>query len=304
MKNMIKLAFKSIKYRKATLVLSIISISMSVVLLLGIERIRSRVHDSFTSTISGTDLIVGARSGNISIILSNIFHIGYPNQNVSWETYKTISLQEQVEWSIPLSLGDSHKGYSVVGTTDDFFDHYEYGNELTLKSATGEACIHGRQCVLGAGVAKDLGYKIGDELVVTHGMGHEDFIKHEDEPFILGGILKPTGTPVDQSIFLSIYAMDAIHSHFYGHDGQSNDVLAGISNNHTEAAEHHNHDHDAHETEQANSPKSVSGFLLGLKNPADVLTVHRAINEYKDEPLTAIKYYFNHLIISDFGVIL
>jgi putative ABC transport system permease protein len=288
MKNMIKLALKSIKYRKAALVLSVISISMSVVLLLGIERIRSRVHDSFTSTISGTDLIVGARSGNISIILSNIFHIGYPNQNVSWETYKTISLQEQVEWSIPLSLGDSHKGYSVVGTTDDFFDHYEYGNELTLKSATGEACIHGKQCVLGASVSKDLGYKIGDKLVVTHGMGHEDFIKHEDEPFIIGGILQPTGTPVDQSIYVSIYAMDAIHSHFYGYDGQSNDVLAGISNNHTEAAEHHDHDHDVQGAEQANSPKSVSGFLLGLKNPADVLMVHRAINEYKDEPLTAI----------------
>jgi putative ABC transport system permease protein len=178
MKNMIKLALKSIKYRKATLVLSIISVSMSVVLLLGIERIRSRVHDSFTSTISGTDLVVGARSGKISIILSNIFHIGYPNQNVSWKTYQAISSQNQVLWSIPLSLGDSHKGFSVVGTTDDFFDHYEYGNELKLKSASGVARIHGRQCVLGASVAKDLGYEIGHKVVVTHGMGHEDFITH------------------------------------------------------------------------------------------------------------------------------
>ena len=279
MKSIIKLALKSIKYRKATLVLSIISVSMSVVLLLGIERIRSRVHDSFTSTISGTDLIVGARSGNISIILSTIFHIGYPNQNVSWETYKTIASKEQVKWSIPLSLGDSHKGYSVVGTTDDFFAHYEYGKELNLKSASGEVCIHGRQCVLGASIANDLGYKVGDEVVVTHGMGHEDFITHKDEPFIIGGILQPTGTPVDQSIYLSIYAMDAIHSHFYGHESHSNDVLAGISQN---------QDHGAHEDESAKAPKSVSGFLLGLKNPQDILTVQRAINEYKNEPLTAI----------------
>ena len=325
MKYIIELALKSIRYRKATLLLSIVSISMSVVLLLGVERLRSKVEESFTSTISGTDLIVGARSGNIPILLSTVFHIGYPNQNVSWLTFEEISSIPQVDWSIPLSIGDSHKGFSVVATTDDFFAHFEYGNHQQLKSKNGEACVHGKQGVLGARAAKELGYKIGDELVVTHGMGQEEFIKHEDEPFIIAGILEATGTPVDQSIFVSVYAMDAIHSHFYGEDVHSHDVFAELldSQEHLHEDEEEiqtDHDHSEHELEHAETqdhsaeehenlaeqnhsedehghnhsdviemePKSVSGFLLGLKNPTDILSVQRMLNEYKDEPLTAI----------------
>ena len=281
MKDISKLALKSIQYRKATLILSIISISMSVVLILGIERIRSRVHDSFTSTVSGIDIVVGARSNDLSVILSNIFHIGYLNQNVRWETYRKISSEKEVKWSIPLSLGDSHRGFPVVGTTDDFFIHYEYGDDIKLTSNSGKTSIQGKQCIIGASVAKELGYNLGDELVVAHGMGHHEFITHEDEPFALTGILNPSGTPVDQSIFVSIYAIDALHSNFYGHENYS-DVFAGMSHDHHEAELH-----DHHHAEHINPPKSVSGFLLGLEHPQDILTVHRSINEYKDEPLTA-----------------
>ncbi|MBR8536086.1 ABC transporter permease [Carboxylicivirga mesophila] len=279
MSVLIKLAFKSIRYRKATLILSLISVSLSVVLLLGVERLRSTIEESFTSSISGTDLIVGARSGNVPLLLSSIFHIGYPSQNVSWETYEYFSTRQDVKWSIPISIGDSHKGFSVVGTTEQFFEHYEYGGKLNLQVNRGEACVHGYECVLGAKAAKDLGYTVGDNMVVTHGMGHDEFVRHEDEPFKVAGILETTGTPVDQSIFVSIYTLDAIHSHFYSN---SHDVFNDLDRMHNHAGHAHHHE------TQLQNPKALSSFLLGVKSKSSLLSLQRTINEYTNEPLTAI----------------
>ncbi|WP_439183526.1 ABC transporter permease [Carboxylicivirga taeanensis] len=282
MSILLRLAFKSIRFRKATLILSLVSVSLSVLLLLSVERLRFTIEESFSSSISGTDLIVGARSANIPLLLSSIFHIGSPSQNVSWKTYEYLSNQQEVKWSIPISIGDSHKGFSVVGTTDQFFEHYQYGRKLNLQINRGEACVHGQECVLGAKAARDLGYSVGDDMVVTHGMGHEEFVKHEDEPFKIAGILEPTGTPVDQSIFVSIYALDAIHSHFYVNDSHNYDVFDGLDEIHSHAG--HDHQHE----KQLQNPKALSSFLLGLNSKSDILLLQRSINEYSDEPLTAI----------------
>ncbi|WP_340112706.1 ABC transporter permease [Maribellus mangrovi] len=278
MKFILKLALKSIRYRKATLLLSILSISLSVILLLGVERIRSGIHESFTSTISGTDLVMGARTGNISLLLSTVFHIGYSNQNVSWETYETVSAMPEVSWSIPLSLGDSHKGFPVLGTNAEFFTHFKYGQNQTIQTKSGTPDIEEMNCVLGVKVAKELGYAVGDKVVVTHGMGKEEFVKHDAEKFTISGILNPTGTPVDQTVFVSLFAIDAIHSHFYSNDAATHDVFADVLDDHDE---HEGNDHD-------HAENSITGFFLGLKNPADILSVHRELNNYQVEPLSAI----------------
>ena len=281
MSFILKLALKSIRYRKATLLLSILAISLSVILLLGVERIRSGIHDSFSSTISGTDLVVGARTGNVSLLLSTVFHIGYTNQNVSWESYEDISSWAEVSWSIPLSLGDSHKGFPVLGTTSSFYSHFRYGQNQSVQTKKGSANIDSMNCVLGSKVAKELGYELGDLVVVTHGMGKEEFIKHNDQKFKVAGILDPTGTPVDQTVFVSLYAMDAIHSHFYGHDREMTyDVFDDVL---------HKHQYDENGVHQhENEPGSITGFFLGLKDPADILAVHRELNDYKNEPISAI----------------
>ena len=286
MKTLIKLAFQSIRYRKATLILSIISVSLSVILLLGVERLRSNVHKSFTSTISGTDLIVGARTGNISLLLSTIFHMGYPNQNVSWKTYEQVSSLNEVSWSIPLSLGDSHKGFSVIGTNGDFFRYFKYGEDQNLSVQFGTSELDHQRTVLGAKVARELGYKVGDALIVTHGMGQENFVSHEDAPFEIVGILKATGTPVDQSIFVSLSDLDAIHSHFYRESPEDFDVFAGENPEDQHDHDHH-HDHQA-EFNHGKQSESISGFLLGITNKKNILSVQRMLNEFKTEPLTAI----------------
>lgn len=280
-----RLAIQSLRYRKLTLILSVSSIALSVILLLGVERIRQQVHESFSSTISGTDLIAGARTGNVSLLLSSVFHIGYANQNVSFESYEHISSLPEEAWSIPLSLGDSHRGYSVLGTTENFFMHFRFGRDQNLTAAAGELSVNNMAAVLGAGVAEELGYRLGDSLVVTHGMGEESFMEHEEEPFTVAGILKPTGTPVDRTIHVSLYAMGAIHEHFYNRE----EALNALTKMKEESGhEDHSHDHvgEMGETEEIEeSPETLTAFMLGLTNPGDILMIQRRINTFEGEAI-------------------
>ena len=90
-------------------------------MLLGVERIRKEAKAGFTSTISGTDLIVGARSGPVQLLLYSVFRIGNATNNISWQSYQDIARNPNIQWTIPISLGDSHKGYRVLGTNADYF---------------------------------------------------------------------------------------------------------------------------------------------------------------------------------------
>jgi len=271
------LALKSLRHRKFTLILSVTSIAMSVILLLGVERIRHQVHESFSSTISGTDLIVGSRTSSISLLLSSVFHIGFPSQNIQYKTYEQLAENPQVAWAIPFSLGDSHHGFPVLGTTQDYFEHFQYGRKQGLEAAEGHPDIHEMGAVMGFKAAKSLGYQVGDPVVVSHGMGDKSFVEHSDKPFTVTAILKPTGTPVDQTVHVSLFAMNEIHEHFEEHHHSKTDALEDAL---AEALAAHDHS----EVE----PDQITGFLLGMKSRSDLLMMQRALNTYKEEPITAI----------------
>jgi hypothetical protein len=101
-----------------------------------------------------------------------------------------------VVWIVPLSLGDAHRGFRVLGTTTDYFEHYMYRRDRGLEFAAGARFSDLFDAVLGADVARDLGYRLGDEIVISHGIGRVSFQHHEDKPFRVAGILHKTGTPV------------------------------------------------------------------------------------------------------------
>jgi putative ABC transport system permease protein len=190
-------------------------------------------------------------------------------------------------------LGDSHKGYSVLGTTDEYFEHFKYGKKQELKAAEGELCVHDMNAVVGAKVAKELGYKVGDKVVVTHGMGEESFVEHAHDPFVVSGILKPTGTPVDQTIHVSIFAMGTIHDDFYSPGGNAEEtdpLAAALAEHNHEAEDEHSHsvDDGHNHSEVGEASETLTGFMVGLKNRRDVLSLQRLLNTYKEEPLTAI----------------
>ncbi len=264
------LALKSILNRKFTIALTIFSIALSIMLLLGVERLRNDARESFTNTISGTDLIVGARSGPVQLLLYSVFRIGNPTNNVSWKSYQDIKKQRLVSWTVPLSLGDSHHGFRVLGTTTDYFKHYHYAGDKSIEFTEGVPFDDVYDAVIGADVAKDLGYKTGEKIVLAHGTGEVSFVEHKDKPFTVVGILKKTGTPVDRTVHVSLQAIEAIHA------GWENG--APIPGRHVAA------DKARHMDLQ---PKTITAVLLGLKSRIAAFRVQRFINEYPEEPLLA-----------------
>jgi putative ABC transport system permease protein len=248
----------------------VLSIALSVMLLLGIEKIRHGAEAGFTSTVAGTDLIIGARGSPVQLLLYSVFHIGNPSNNISRESYEAITDRAQVKWAIPLSLGDSHKGYRVVGTTSQFYEHYRYGNRQRLQLEQGEWFGGVYQAVVGAEVAAALAYRPGDRVVIAHGSGDESFITHDDKPFTLAGILKRTGTPVDRAVYVGLKSIDSIHEEF---DGDEHD--------HDPLMVHRGHD-------ESSEQGDLSAVLVGLQSRGAAVSMQRTLSEYDHEPLTAI----------------
>jgi putative ABC transport system permease protein len=263
------LAAHSLWNRRGTALLTVLSIAISVTLLLGVERIRTEARASFANTISGTDLIVGARSGDLNLLLFSVFRIGNATNNITWETYREIAASRQVAWTIPLSLGDSHRGFRVIGTNLDYFAHYRFAGGRQLEFAAGGPFSSLYDAVLGADVARQLGYQLGQPIVIAHGLGATSFAMHDDQPFVVKGILRKTGTPVDRSVHVSLEAIEAIHR-----DWQSGTRRPGQAS--------------ALPPLEELQPRALTAFLVGLKSRAATFRLQRAINEYAAEPLSAI----------------
>ncbi len=266
-----RLAMQSLRNRALTASLTVLAIAFSVMLLLGVERVRTGARQSFADTISGTDLIVGARSGAIQLLLYSVFRIGNATNNVTWQSYQDIAKRPEVDWIVPLSLGDSHHGFRVLGTTPDFFKHYKYRHGQGLVFAAGAPFSDLYDAVIGSDVAQALGYKVGDKIVVAHGTGSISFVEHADKPFRVAGILAKTGTPVDRTVHVSLEAIEAIHV-----DWQNGIPMPGQSVSADDARK------------MDLSPKAITAALVGLKSKLATFKLQRLINNYTQEPLSAI----------------
>ena len=265
------LAIKSLRNRRLTAGLTVLSIALAVVLLLGVERLRHESRESFAATVSGTDLVVGARSSPVHLLLSVVFHIGNASNNLRWETYRAFADRPEVAWTIPLSLGDSHRGYRVLGTTTDYFEHLRFGRDRRLRFAQGHAPESGHDAVLGADVAQALHYQTGQSVVIAHGAGDVSFSLHEQHPFKISGVLERTGTPVDRTVHVSLQGLDAVHADA---DADAADPLAAALRD--------------GQSDAAVEPRAITAFLMGLKSRSTALGMQRLVNEYTAEPLTAV----------------
>ncbi len=266
-----KVAWYSLQNRRYTAILTIISVAISTFVLLGVEHIRHEAKESFSKTVSGVDLIVGARTSQLNLLLYSVFHIGNPTNNISWQSYRELADYPKVAWTIPISLGDSHQGYRVMGTTDDFFMRFRFGKNTALSFSEGEAFSQLFDVVLGAEVAKKLNYRVGDPILLAHGLGRISFSRHDDKPFRVKGILRPTGTPADQTLYISLQGMEAIHL-----DWRDGVKIPGkkVSDSDIEALDL--------------TPKSITAFMIGLQSKMAIFSVQRHINQYPKEPLLAI----------------
>ena len=265
------LAYQSLSNRWPTGLLAILAVALSVTLFLGVERVRTGAKASFADTISGTDLIVGARAGDVQLLLYAVFRIGNATRNITIESLDDIRARPEVDWVVPLSLGDSHRGFRVLGTVPDYFAHYRYRNRQPLGFAVGAPFANLFDAVIGAEVAARLGYNLGDAIVVQHGISELGGQDHDDKPFRVAGILAKTGTPVDRTVHVSLEAIEAIHI-----DWQDGAPIPGRGLS-------------ADQVRKLNlRPTAVTAALVGVKSKIVTFKLQRYINEYREEPLTAI----------------
>ena len=272
MKALTGLAFASLWNRRGTAALTVFSIAVSVALLLGVLHLRDDARRSFASTLSGADLIVGSRSSPVGLLLYTVFRIGDPTGPVSMDVFDKVTRHPDVAWVVPLSLGDSHRGYRVLGTTPGYFDHWRYGRGHSLEFAAGGPFDDLYDAVLGAEVAARLGYRPGDPLVLAHGIGEVSFATHADKPFRVAGILARTGTPVDRTVHVSLAGLEAMHVDW--RSGSQAPAGARIS---AEQARH---------AELA--PTRITAFVVGMRSRPAVFLMQRALQDYRTEALTAV----------------
>ena len=265
----LRLALGSLIARATTVGMTILAIALSVALFLGVEKVRTGAKASFADTISGTDLIVGARSGSVQLLLYSVFRIGNATNNLTWSSYQDVASRPEIAWIVPISLGDSHKQFRVMGTTPEFFNRYKYRSGQSIEFADGKNMSDLFDTVIGADVATTLNYHVGDPIVVAHGLA--SFTEHKDQPFKISGILNKTGTPVDRTVIVGLRAIEAIHVDWQEGaqvQGQTTpiDVIRKMKL----------------------QPKAVTAALVGIENRLQVFGLQRAINKYNKEPLLAI----------------
>lgn len=261
------LTLQSIRARRTSSIMIFVMIALSISLLLMIDRIRQDTRSSFGNTLSGTDLIVGARTGPVNLLLFSAFNIGYPSNNLTWDSYQRLKHHPNVAWTIPLVLGDSHSGYRVVATNENYLKHFRYGRNRSLSLQSGGWFTDHDQVVLGHEVARQLEYQVNTQLTLAHGTGSTSFHHHDEQPFQISGILSATGTPVDRMLFISIESAEALHS------------------DQADIDQHDDHPEHEHENQLA---IEISALLIGMNNRTQAFTLQRQINDYSAEPLTAI----------------
>lgn len=283
------LAWRSAWNRRFVLSLTVLSVALSCFLLVSLERLRTDVRQQFSRSVSGTDLIVGARTGDLQLLLYAVFRLGHAAQNMSYTSVKALEAHRAVAWVVPISLGDSHRGFPVVATTTGYFDHFRYGDRQALELAQGrrfDGRAEGRfEAVLGAEVARRLGHGVGSRLVLSHGDGALEESDHADQPFVVVGVLKATGTPVDRSVHIDLQGMEALHADWVG------GVRLPGSHEHAHENEHEHHQSDRHRPTtqtQTLTPRSVTAALVGLKSRVAVFSVQRWVSDVREEPLMAV----------------
>lgn len=270
MNTLASLALSSLRARCFTVLLTVITIAFSVMLLLGVECIRQEARTSFVRSVAGVDLIVGARAHPVQLLLYSVFGLGDASNNLRSDSAQWVADRPEVAWMVPISLGDSHRGYRVVGTTQEYFNRISTRPGEPLRFSAGEPFPALFDAVLGAEVARKLSYRVGDEIVLAHGTTPVALQKHDDRPFRVSGVLAATGTAIDQGIYVSLPALEAIHLNWHtgARIGRTPDITQIPS--------------------ERLRPQSMTALFIGLHSKVTTFTVQRAVNDYTREPLSAI----------------
>lgn len=248
--NILLWALRSIWVRRSLYIWVLLAFALSSALIFFSLQFKNSIQKSFSGGASGVDLVIGAKTSEFNLVMFSLFNLGQPIANMTLDEFIHIDESKDVEWTIPLAKGDSFKGFSVIGTNDQFFKNFRDASKDSLKMTGGEWFGLEVEAVLGAEVAKATGLSLGEEIVVSHGLQNQSIEDHHDHPFQVVGILEPTGTAADRSVFVDLKAMGDLH-------GQSGENI------------------------------SISAVLVKMKSKAGILNFRNRINSQPSSQLVA-----------------
>lgn len=284
--NLVTIALKSIKQRLLSSSLTALSVALGVMLMVAVLVINGVVSDLFSQPSFGFNLVVGPKGSDLSLALSAIYRLDRPGEPLPYLFYKELKEHRVVEKAVPIAIGDvtEQGGFPIVGTIPEFFDlDYAYGKSFRVR---GEFLKTPWDAVIGSRVAATNGWNIGSEFKLVHGGAESDHV--HDEKFKVVGVLAPTGTPNDRSVFVSLAGFWAIS----GHEKPLKEAVDRLekfrypvpqslrekAEKPKKAHDHAGHDH-GHDHELLDEQKEVTAIFVRTKSTAASIGLAGEINE-------------------------
>lgn len=287
--NSLQLSWKNIIAKPLSLLLTLVLFGLGVGLISLLLLLQTQVENQFDKNLANINLVVGAKGSKLQLILGSMYHIDNPTGNITIKEAKPFLRPGHpfIEMAVPLSLGDSHKGYRIVGTEKNILELYNG------QIAEGKIWDTNMEVTVGAGIAADLDMQLGQKFKSSHGLIEDDNLIHEDsKDFVVVGILQPTGSVIDQLILTNTQSIWEVHdSHDHEEEGHSHE-----EHNH-EGHDHHDHEGHSHEAHSTVEPtvekeaktlldfedKSITSLLLRFKGKGfQTLNMGRNIDENTD----------------------
>ena len=278
--NIWKISLSNIFHKPLYALLSVLSLSISISLLLGIQQLDASIKYQFENSLGDVDMVLGAKGSPLQLVLASVLHMDNPTGNISLAEAEKITKNPLIKKAVPISYGDNYQGFRILGSNDEFAGLYE------AELAEGREPSKSMEVILGSTVAKETDLKIGDTFMSSHGLT-ENTVEVHNHPLTVVGIYKPTYKVIDKLIVTRLESIWDVHEHGEEHhdeDEHHNEVEPQEEHNeeaHVSTAPHqeegHHHDDEEHHHEE--SDKEITAMLVSFRNVMGMLTMPRRINK-------------------------
>lgn len=275
--NLFVLVWNYLKARPLNTALNILLLGLGIAVVTLLLLLNRQLQQGISRNAKGIDLVVGAKGSPLQLILCNIFHIDFPTGNINLAEAEAIARNRMVKSAIPLALGDSYQGYRIIGTTHPYAELYD------AVIQRGGWWMKTMEVTLGSNVARALKLDLGHTFASTHGLttsGHS----HENEKFVVVGVLEPTGTVLDNLILTNVESIWAVHEeHPEGEASHEEDHRHEEGDHHEEDHEHH-HAHDfvpsplVPSVAAGDSTREITSMLIRYRSPMAAIQLPRWVN--------------------------
>lgn len=239
--NLPILSYKFIKEKPFNTFLNVLVLSLGIAIIIFMMLINKQIEDKLARNTQGIDLVVGAKGSPLQVILCSIFHLDFPTGNIPLEEANLLAKNPMIAYAIQMALGDSHRGFRLVGTS------HAYPNLYKAELKEGKMWAKTLEVTAGATVAKNLNLRVGDKFFGAHGLSDNDQ-KHDEHAYVICGILKENNTVLDNLLLTNVESVWQVHE------------------------EHE----EGEEVEE--KPKEITAMLLKFRSPVAALMLPRQIN--------------------------